>query len=64
MMGHRDRLIDGDEYDAISRRARKFLRWRAGQRAQVKTKIAKRARKGAKLDLPKELDFERDDVWG
>lgn len=42
----------GDELDAFSRRARRLLRWRPGQRAHIKRQFAKRMRKAARLTRP------------
>lgn len=44
MMGHRDRLIDGDEYDALTRGGRRVHRWRSGERRRIKRKVNKRIR--------------------
>jgi hypothetical protein len=51
MMGHREPLKSGDEWDATSRRARKFLSFRPGERAAVKRQLAKRARKMARREV-------------
>jgi hypothetical protein len=45
MMGHRERLSGGDEWDAFSRRAKRYLHWRPGERARIKRKFNKRQRK-------------------
>jgi hypothetical protein len=45
MMGRRERLIDGDEYDALTRGGRRVHRFRAGKRAYVKRKVNRRARR-------------------
>lgn len=47
MMGHREKLKSGDEYDAVTR-WRRFLHWRAGQRKRVKRQLARRARREGK----------------
>jgi hypothetical protein len=44
MMGHREKLVGGDEVDAFSRRARRMLRWRPGVRQWIKRKFNKRVR--------------------
>jgi hypothetical protein len=36
---------DGDEHDALSRRAKKLLRWRAGQRKRLKRSYQRRLRR-------------------
>lgn len=51
MMGHRERLVDGAEYDAFSRRARKLHTARAGQRKAIKRKFNKRARRLARQEV-------------
>ena len=43
MMGHRERLRGGDEYDALTRWKR-FLYWRPGQRRTIKRRFNKRQR--------------------
>jgi len=43
MMGHKEMLIDGDEYDALTR-WRKYFDWRAGVRKKTKRKFNKRQR--------------------
>jgi hypothetical protein len=49
MMGHRERLVDGDEYDALTR-AKRWRKWRPGVRAWIKRKFSKRARRLARSD--------------
>ena len=44
MMGHRERLKSGDEYDALTR-WRRFLRFRSRVRKAIKRQVNKRARK-------------------
>ncbi len=55
MMGHRERLISGSEVDAVSRIARKWMRWRAGERHREKATLARRERRVARLQLRKEV---------
>lgn len=50
MMGTKEPMIDGDEYDALTK-ARKFYRWRAGMIKKVKRQFWKRTRKRAKVLL-------------
>jgi hypothetical protein len=38
MMGHRQRLVSGDEVDALTRRGKRVHRWRSGQRVAMKRK--------------------------
>jgi hypothetical protein len=45
MMGHRQRLVSGDEVDALTRRGKRVHRWRSGQRVAMKRKANKRARR-------------------
>jgi hypothetical protein len=53
MMGRRERLIDGDEWDALTRGGRRVHRFRAGSRARVKRKFNKRSRQSAR-----KIEFE------
>ncbi len=50
MMGHRDKLKDGDEYDAVTS-FRRFLLWLPGRRRWIKNKINRRARREAKREM-------------
>src|SRR5258708_35709802 len=43
MMGHRERLIDGDEFDAFTRNGRRADRFRSRERRIVKRKVARRS---------------------
>jgi hypothetical protein len=45
MMGHREHLSGGDEFDAFSPTWRRMLNWRRGELKKVKRTFAKRARK-------------------
>lgn len=45
MMGRRQDLRSGDELDAVSRKARKLLSFRPGERAAVKKALNKRERR-------------------
>lgn len=38
-------FIDGDENDALSRKAKRYLRWKAGERKRIKRQYNKRARR-------------------
>lgn len=49
MMGHRAKLIDGDEYDALTK-ARKFYGHKAGTIKRIKRKFNKRMRSLWKRD--------------
>lgn len=49
MMGHREKLSGGDEWDALSHRAKRFYFWRAGMRKLAKRKFNKRIRRLAKV---------------
>jgi hypothetical protein len=51
MMGHRERLIDGDEYDALTAAGKRVHRWRAGQRTSAKRSVSRRARRKAKARI-------------
>lgn len=48
-MGHRDKLIDGDEYDAVSG-WRRYLKFKPGQRKAAKNAINRRDRRRAKRE--------------
>lgn len=54
MMGHRERMIDGDEFDALTRWKR-ILRWRGGERKKMKRKFNKRIRRKVKRELSMHL---------
>jgi hypothetical protein len=51
MMGWRIRLIRGDEWDAVSRRARRIMNFRAGEKSAARKAIHKRARRLVKREL-------------
>lgn len=44
-------MIDGDEVDAFSRRARKWLSFRPGERARIKRKFNRRVRAKGRREL-------------
>ncbi len=44
MMGHREKLKSGDEWDAFSRRSRKMLSWPSGALRKIKRAFWKRQR--------------------
>jgi hypothetical protein len=48
MMGHPERFIDGDEYEALTRGGKRVHHWRAGQRAAAKQAVSRRTRRKAK----------------
>lgn len=45
------RMIDGDEYDALTG-SRKFYRWRTGQVSKIKRRFRRRERRNLKRDIP------------
>lgn len=49
MMERREPMKSGDEYDALTR-WRKFLRWRAGERAKIKRLFRRRERRVGKVN--------------
>ena len=49
MMGRRQKLIDGDEYDLVC--AKKYHSFRSGIAAWIKRKMARRARKEARKEV-------------
>jgi len=50
MMGHREELKSGDEYDALTR-WRKYVGYRAGTVKAIKRKFNKRIRRESKCNL-------------
>lgn len=48
MMGWRERLVGGDEYDAFTGWRRVCI-WRAGERAKIKRAFRRRVRRLAKM---------------
>lgn len=55
MMGHRGKMINGDEMDAFTRRQRPrhSRRWRQGRLEKIKRRYNKRQRKAAKIQIEK-----------
>ena len=49
MMGHRVKLISGDEWDGLTRGGKRVHIFRAGDRAKLKRKVAKRIRRAARV---------------
>jgi hypothetical protein len=49
MMGHREKMVSGDEFDAFSRKARAVLSFRPGERKAIKRKFWKRQRADSNL---------------
>ncbi len=43
----------GDEFDALSRKSRKFYTWSKGEIKRIKQKYNKRFRKTGKVDISK-----------
>jgi len=52
MMGHKEKLKGGDEYDALTR-ARRYHSFRPGTRKRIKRKVSRRIRKQARFDIQK-----------
>ena len=48
MMGHRESLHGGFEWDALSHRGKRIYAWRPGQRKQAKRRFNRRIRRLAK----------------
>lgn len=48
MMGHREHLKHGDEYDAVSRKWKNVMHWRSGERKAIKKRLSRRVRQEAK----------------
>lgn len=51
MMGHREKLGNGWEYDWVSKHWRRLLHWRPGQGRAIKAALSRRARRRAKEEL-------------
>lgn len=54
MMGHREKMANGDEMDALSR-GKKNYSWRSRVRSAIKKQFNKRIRKGAKIDMKEKV---------
>lgn len=50
MMGHREKLVSGDEWDAAHQYSRGILFWQRGQLKHIKRRMNKRARREAKVN--------------
>ena len=50
MMGHKEKMVSGTEYDALTR-WKQYLHWNSGVRKYIKRQFNKRVRKKAKQDL-------------
>lgn len=50
MMGHREKMVGGAEYDALSPRARKIICFKRGEIRKCKRKFNKRIRYIARRD--------------
>ena len=50
MMGHREPLKGGDEWDALTKGGRRVHSFKAGERKVIKRRFNKRVRKDAKID--------------
>lgn len=55
MMGHRERLKGGDEYDALTKTGRRYLRFRPGEAKAAKARFARRTRRAAKQQAREEV---------
>jgi hypothetical protein len=56
MMGHRSKLINGDEFDALTKAGRRVRHFRAGIRAWIKRKFRRRERHHTLEELLKDFD--------
>ena len=54
-LGHRERLIDGDEWDALTRGGKRVRHWCAGLRAAVETKRVRRQAKAQITEMGREV---------
>lgn len=61
MMGTREKMRSGDEYDALTRRGRRALKlfWKPGIAAKTKRRFWKRIRKSGRLNASSEATDER-----
>lgn len=50
MMGHREPMHSGEEYDALTR-TKKFYYWHPGERKSIKRRFNKRQRREARMAL-------------
>ena len=50
MMGHREKMANGYEVDALSR-GKKYYSWRSRVRSAIKKQFNKRVRKDAKVNM-------------
>jgi hypothetical protein len=50
MMGHREKLRGGDEWDYFHRYSRSILRWTQGEGKRIKALFSRRVRREAKKD--------------
>jgi hypothetical protein len=55
MMGHRERLINGDEFDALTRGGRRVCPFGRGRLKFIKRKFNKRARQAERRVIGKEM---------
>ena len=56
MMGHRERLKGGDEYDAFTK-WRRCLHWRSGEIKKIKRGYHKRVRKEHRRHINTEVQY-------
>ncbi len=62
MMGHRERLKGGDEWDALTRNWRSVLHWKPGQTRKAKRTFNKRVRRLARMASSAEYNQSVDDA--
>ena len=56
-MGHRAKMVSGDEYDALTK-GHNLLNWRPGQRKAIKRRFNKRQRSAVRLWLSTHIKEE------
>ena len=56
MMGTRERLIGGDEYDALRHRARRYISFKPGTIRIIKAKFWRRVRKITRREIREEIE--------
>jgi hypothetical protein len=59
MMGHREKLRDGDEYDVFTK-WRKIILWARGEVRRIKKRFTRRIRRKVKQVLKESFDDNKD----
>ena len=48
MMGHREKMVGGAEYDCLRHHAKRYYKWKPGERKDIKRKFSRRVRRTGK----------------